>query len=273
MRDWPDSLIDTATDPEFFPRARDLLHVTAANDIGAPYAALQDEINQRLVAAVPGAGIPTATDAFPAPLAVGPIAQTTTVRFTKFSTPGPLLALYEQQQRRLKAGTGAALLLATETAVQYLITDIGFPPPLPAGGDVNVRFIRSNRHSDLPVRPDTKIILCAGAFPNATLLLNSFPQDQVPTIAGVGNTVTGHFLSHVVARVNRAAFGALDPDSIEIGAEYVAGVGANGLQYHIQITAIASPDPEQDAEDAARFCPVSDSYFPYARAGSILNPM
>jgi hypothetical protein len=27
------------------------------------------------------------------------------------------------------------------------------------------------------------------------------------------------------------------------------------LQYHVQITAIHSPNPEQDAEDAARECP------------------
>lgn len=27
------------------------------------------------------------------------------------------------------------------------------------------------------------------------------------------------------------------------------------MQYHVQITAIHSPDPENDAEDAARECP------------------
>jgi choline dehydrogenase-like flavoprotein len=258
MREWPDSMKKTAGNPdsEFFNRARSLLRVTSASDIGPPYANLQAEVSQRVEQVVPGKKIPTATDAFPAPMAVGPIAQSTTIRFTKFSTPGALLALYEQQQKRQKEGTGSALLLATEKAVQYLITDLGYPPPPPnLDEDVSVKFVRSDRTTDLPVRPHTKIILCAGAFPNATLLLNSFSKSHVPTIEGVGKTVTGHFLSHVVGRVHRSAFKNLNPESLEIAAEYVAGIASNKLQYHIQVTAIASPDPNQDAEDAARFCP------------------
>lgn len=35
------------------------------------------------------------------------------------------------------------------------------------------------------------------------------------TIAGVGNMVTNHFLSHVIVCINRAVFEGLDPDSIE----------------------------------------------------------
>ncbi|PPQ68722.1 hypothetical protein CVT26_003628 [Gymnopilus dilepis] len=256
MREWPSSLIKTAGNPnsEFFKRARALLRVTPANEIGPPYAHLQTEINERLKDVKEK--IPSATDAFPAPMAVGAVAQSTTIRFTKFSTPGALLALYEQQQDRVKSKTGSALLLATNTAVQYLVTELGFPPiPRASDDDVAVRFVRSDRGPDLPVRKDTKIILCAGAFPNATLLLNSFSKAQVPTITGVGQTVTGHFLSHVVGRVQRSAFQNLDPEKLEISAEYIAGLASNGLQYHIQVTGISSPDPNQDAEDAARFCP------------------
>jgi hypothetical protein len=247
------------SDSKFFQRARLLLRVTSANDIGPPYANLQTELNDRLQQVIPGTKIPTATDVFPAPMAVGAVAQSTTIRFTKFSTPGALLALYEQQQQRAKDHTGSALLLATNTAVQYLITDLGYPSPPPnLDEDKHVRFVRSEqRATDLPVRPGTKIILCAGAFPNATLLLNSFSKEQVPTIDGVGQTVTGHFLSHVVGRVRRFAFKNLDKEKLEISAEYVAGLGSSGQQYHIQVTGISAPDPNQNAEDAARFCPVS----------------
>ena len=43
---------------------------------------------------------------------------------------------------------------------------------------------------------------------------------------------------------------------LEIAAHYLAGMHPKTKQqYHIQITAIHSPDPEQDAEDAARECP------------------
>jgi len=259
MREWPDSMKRTAGsyDSEFFKRARSLLRVTSASEIGPPYANLQKELDKRLPPIIPGQKIPTATDVFPAPMAVGAVAQSTTIRFTKFSTPGALLALYEQQQKRVKDKTGSALLLATNTAVQYLVTELGFPPPPPnLDEDIPVKFVRSDRAIDIPVRPNTKVILCAGAFPNATLLLNSFSKTQVPTIEGVGKTVTGHFLSHVVGRVRRSAFENLDPVKLEIAAEYIAGIASNKLQYHIQVTAISSPDPNQDAEDAARFCPV-----------------
>jgi ferredoxin len=272
MRKWPDSMKKTAGDPdsEFFDRARSLLRVTSASDIGPPYANLQYEVDERVQQVVTGRNIPSVTDAFPAPMAVGAVAQSTTIRFTKFSTPGALLALYEQQQQRQKDGTGSALLLATEKAVQYLVTDLGYPPPPPNfDKDLSVKFVRSDHTTDLPVRPHTKIILCAGAFPNATLLLHSFPKSHVPTIQGVGKTVMSHFLSHVVGRVHRSAFKNLDPESLEIAAEYIAGIASNKLQYHIQVTAIASSDINQDAEDAARFCPVSrPSQIPFYRAVS-----
>jgi hypothetical protein len=189
-------------------------------------------------------------------MAVASIAKTTTIHFTKFSTPGPLLSLYKDQQRHVQAGTSAPLLFATETTVQYLGVDVGFPSPPPSIGDEeSVKFLRTSR-GDLPIANRTKIILCAGAFPNATLLLNSFRNNK-HIARSAGKTVTGHFLTHVVARVKRSAFHDLNQESIEIGAEYLAGQHPTSrLQYHVQITAIASPDPMQDAEDAARFCPV-----------------
>lgn len=43
---------------------------------------------------------------------------------------------------------------------------------------------------------------------------------------------------------------------LEIAAHYLAGKhGQNNQQYHVQITAIHSPNPKTDAEDAARECP------------------
>ncbi|KAG1726004.1 uncharacterized protein EDB91DRAFT_1086919 [Suillus paluster] len=255
MRNWPNSLVTTAQKPRFFKDATKLLRVTKATDIGPPYGKLQCQIDQRLQPAVAKADILSAQEVYPAPMAVASTAKTTTIHFTKFSTPGPLLSLYEQQQRHVRAGTGAPLLFATETAVQYLGVDVGFPPPLPSFDDeVSVKFLRTSR-GDLPIANKTKIILCAGAFPNTTLLLNSFRNNKY--IAGsAGKMVTGHFQTHVVARVKRSAFCDLNQESIEIGAEYVAGQHPTShLQYHVQITAVASPDLKQDAEDAARFCP------------------
>lgn len=44
--------------------------------------------------------------------------------------------------------------------------------------------------------------------------------------------------------------------SLQIAASYLAGRDPkSNLQYHVQITALNSPNPEHDAEDAARECP------------------
>ncbi|CAE6531256.1 unnamed protein product [Rhizoctonia solani] len=255
MRGWPNCLIETSLQPDFFRDAKRLLRVTDATDIGAPYGNLQIQVDERLRGGV--SNIPTADEAYPAPMAVSSMAQTSVIRFTKFSTPGPLLALYKNQQQRVEQGNGSPLLFATDTAVEYLVTDIGYPvPPHRADEDKAVKIIRSSRYTDLRITSGkTKIILCAGAFPNTTLIQNSF--QSIPGLEKVpGRTVTGHFLSHIVGRVHRSAFKDLNPKSIEIGAEYLAGKDPDTqLQYHIQVTAITSPDQYQDAEDAARFCP------------------
>jgi len=97
------------------------------------------------------------------------------------------------------------------------------------------------------------MLMMEQAFPNATLLLNSIPG------AGetVGKRLTGHFLTHIAARVPISAFGNLPPNAdLEIAAHYVAGKHPEtGRQYHVQITAIHSPNPDKDAEDLARECP------------------
>ncbi|KAH7337167.1 hypothetical protein B0J17DRAFT_600124 [Rhizoctonia solani] len=255
MRGWPKCLIETSLQPDFFKDAKKLLRVTDATDIGPPYERLQVQVDERLRGGVPN--IPTADEAYPAPMAVSSMAQTSTVRFTKFSTPGPLLGLYKKQQQLVEQGGGSPLLFAPDTSVEFLLTDVGYPvPPHPQDEDKTVKIIRSSRYTDLRITSGkTKIILCAGAFPNTTLIQNSF--QSIPGLEKVpGRTVTGHFLSHIVGRVRRSAFKDLNPESIEIGAEYLAGKDPKTqLQYHIQVTAITSPDPLQDAEDAARFCP------------------
>ncbi|KZT09449.1 FAD/NAD(P)-binding domain-containing protein [Laetiporus sulphureus 93-53] len=256
MRNWPKSLLDTAREPQFFGRASELLRVTKSTEIGPPYAQLQKQIHERL-SALKSVNQHLKLEVYPAPLAVSSIAKTATVRFTKFSTPGPLLSLYDLQQKHARDNTGAPLLIATNAAAQYLGINVGFPPPHNVKKDKDVKFVRTSR-GDLPLRlgqEPAKVILCAGAFPNTTLLLNSFP-DEPRIKKNAGSRVTGHFLSHVVARIKRSAFADLNEKSIDIGAEYVAGQHPDTkLQYHIQITAVASPDPGQDVEDAARFCP------------------
>ncbi|KAI9734346.1 MAG: hypothetical protein M1834_002452 [Cirrosporium novae-zelandiae] len=131
---------------------------------------------------------------------------------------------------------------------------------LEVSDDGIIRAIQTNQGTLAWANDNTKVILCAGAFPNATLLMDSFPDLQTT----VGKRITGHFLTHIAARVPISAFGPWSdkiknsdqPCKLEIAAHYLAGEHPDTkCQYHVQITAIHSPDPNQDAEDAARECP------------------
>jgi hypothetical protein len=86
-----------------------------------------------------------------------------------------------------------------------------------------------------------------------------FPRPIPKQLDGrAGSRVSGHFLTHIAARfpIKPSDQGKLKLKShLEIGAHYLAGKDPNShLQYHVQITAIHSPHPETDAEDAARLC-------------------
>jgi choline dehydrogenase-like flavoprotein len=88
-----------------------------------------------------------------------------------------------------------------------------------------------------------------GTIPPATLLINSF-GDLLPN---AGRRYTGHFMSHVTARVNRSAFA--DLSALEIAALYLDGKDPAGFQYHVQASAFAVADPAADAGTIAHEAP------------------
>jgi len=187
--------------------------------------------------------VPTADFSEPAQMAVGRNNPTSTLRFNKFSTPGPLLGRNNKQRDLCGEGKGARLLIRLNATVARL-KDCG---------DGYVRGIQTNDKILEWSNEKTKVILCAGAFPNATLLLNSITSAKET----VGKRLTGHFLTHIAARVPISVFGEWNqnPD-LEIAAHYVAGTHPEtGRQYHVQITAIHSTNPDEQADDAARECP------------------
>ena len=233
MRDWPEGLVQPTLQPGFWDRARRLLNVIGADEIGDPvYAKLQTELSQRLRAGF-AQEVPSATEAYDAPMAVGN-PQSSDVRFEKFSVPGPLLALKERQD----SSDIGALTIATRCVVERLVSD----------GAGRVTAIDTSRGA-LPVG-EANVILAMGAITPAPLLLNSFPAQM----GMAGRRLTAHFLTHIAARVPRSAFAEL-PDRLQIAAMYLAGLDSRDRQYHVQITAVAAPDPENDAVDAARECP------------------
>ncbi|KAI8184532.1 hypothetical protein K4K51_012414 [Colletotrichum sp. SAR 10_75] len=180
MRDFPKDMVDSTKKPEFWDRARDLLHVTGADEIGdSVYSGLQREIDQRLKDRL--REVKTAEYSEPAQLAVGRASVTSNLRFNKFSTPAPLLKIYEEQ----KSKNAASLDILLNCTVKTLVARA----PLSA----------------FKWHP-----------------VGSKPKDR----------------------------------RLEIAAHYLAGKNpTSGQQYHVQITAIQSPHPKEDAEDAARECP------------------
>ncbi len=266
MRKYPDHMIQATKDPVFWPEAKRLLNVTSAADINDTiFTGLQTEIDKRLEMPLPS--VPSATQSYPAQLSVGRRSPTSILRFNKFSVPGPLLEIYEKQKKAAQEGTGSRLDIMLNCIIEKLTAD----------DDGVVRAVKTKRGIISWQGDDTKVILCTGvsilsrpcptrtyrinqAFPAATILLNSFPS----CAKTVGKRVTGHFLTHIVARVPISDFGTWSPhanrsrqfSTLEIAAHYLAGMHPRtNQQYHVQITAIHSPNPEQDAEDAARECP------------------
>ncbi|GIJ86682.1 hypothetical protein Asppvi_005574 [Aspergillus pseudoviridinutans] len=241
MRGFPESMIKTTEKKNFWEPAKKLLHVTPANKIGDTiFAKLQEYIDTALQNGVKR--ITGADTAEPAPLAVGNPSPRSTLRFDKFSVPGPMLEIEENQRKAALANKGSPLELMNNCKLIKMEKE----------DDGYVRVLETDKGVLSWTDNNTKVILCAGAIPNATLLLNSFPECRET----VGKRLTGHFLTHIAARCPIANLPNYTPsDKLEIGANYVAGKDTSGKQYHIQITAIHSPDPAGDADDAARECP------------------
>jgi hypothetical protein len=151
MRNFPRSMIRTTKTHDFWPAAKKLLHVTRATDI-------DDTIFSGLQIAIDGIlkqdlkKIPSAETVESAPLAVGRQSPTSMLRFNKFSVPGPLLGLCEEQRKLAQKGNGAPL----ELMVNCTVTN------LDKGDDGVVRIIETNQGVLSWVDENTKIILCAG---------------------------------------------------------------------------------------------------------------
>lgn len=251
MRNFPESMIKTTESEQFWEDCENLLHVTKANEIKDPIFGqkLQHIIQDRLNKAVKDNKIETADFTEDAPLAAGrKTSLPNTIAFEKFSTPGPLLKLFERQRHLAKEGKGSPLMIATDTIVQKFEVD-------PEDSSHRPTVLHTSRGALCFPKKSTNVILATGAFPATTLLMNSI-GDKLTGRAG--SRVSGHFLTHVTAR-----FPITEPSGedgyqshLEIGASYLAGKDPKSqLQYHVQITAIHSPHPEEDAEDAGRLCP------------------
>lgn len=243
MRDFPESMKKTASHEKFWKEAKELLNVTHADQIDdGVFGSLQTAIDRILKDSI--RNIPTADYVESAPLSVGRWSPTSRLRFNKFSVPGPLLSIVEEQRHRAKNNEGSPLEIMVDCTAKTM-----------AKGDDDdiVRVIETSKGTLSWTGNKTKIILCAGTVPNATMLLNSFESCRDT----VGKRLTGHFDTHISARCPvKNIKGWKKEDSLKIAAAYLAGKDPqSGLQYHVSVTALNSPHPKDDAEDAARECP------------------
>lgn len=181
-----------------------------ANEINdGIYGPLQEILNAKLK----GSDIhPSIEYVEHAQLAVG--TESSTLRFRKFATPGPLFDLYKNQKK-----VPNSMVLVDRCIVEKLNTD---------SDGKKVATIQTSR-GPLQVK-NAKIILCMGTIPPTTLLLNSFPE-KVPN---AGRRLSGHFVTHITARVPKEDF-SIQFAGLQIAASYVAGAHGD-KQYHIQIT-------------------------------------
>ena len=152
MRGFPKSMVEATKHHEFWHRARALLHVTSAEKIdNTIFAGLQHKIDERLKLPV-NKLVPSADISNPAQLAVGRESRTSTLHFNKFSTPGPMLGLFETQSTLAREGKGSPLELMVNCTVSML----------DKGDDGVVRVVETNQGALSWPDESTRVILCAG---------------------------------------------------------------------------------------------------------------
>jgi len=253
-------MLETASKEEFWRDAEELLHVTRIDELDDPvFAQLQVDTDEKLTAGVNDKKINHADFVDSARLAVGMTTSRSKKAFKKFSTPGPLLKIYERQRRLADRGEGQPLMIATDTIVERFEVD---------QEDIHRRanILHTSRGALCFPQGRTNIILATNVIPTTTILMNSLGDDLKDR---AGQRLSGHFISRIAARFPIPAKYKGDSleDHLKIGASHVAGKDPKTQhQYHIQINAIHSPHPEADAEDAWRLCP---DYSAAATAGQL----
>lgn len=162
MRDFPLAMKALTQEEIFWRRAKELLNITSATDINdTVYVGLQRKIDSRLkkISSV----VPSADFSQPAQLAVGRRSRTSSLRFNKFSVPGPMLAISERQRREsLKDAASPLQIMVQCTAKRMQL-----------GEDNMVRNIETSR-GDLSWSNDkTRVILCSGVMSNPRIIPRS----------------------------------------------------------------------------------------------------
>jgi hypothetical protein len=180
---------------------------------------------------------------------------TSSVKFCKYSVQGHLLDLHQRTQafksqvkrqlRKIHPKEKYLLLKKTiENPLQVfmnVIVEKLVEDPFNSGSALTIQTSKG----DIPVQ-GAKIILCGGVFPTSTLLLNSFPNHPFNNFTG--KRVSGHFQSHITARIPKALYaGSYLENKLNLGAFYLPGFTEEYGSFHVQVSVIQTDDPTRDA--------------------------
>jgi choline dehydrogenase-like flavoprotein len=251
MDGWPKEMIERAH--RYFPEAERLLNVVPADELDkgdkapAPgtrpiYGVMQAALTERMKKML--GEVESATRTMAAPLAVGAPLQGG-IDFSKYATPGPMLALIDRQETLASQNKGAPLRVVTNCVVEKILQQ-----------EINGQSQATAIQTSLGMVNvgDAKIILGMGTLPATTLVQNSFPQ-----VKNAGKRFTSHFISSIVARVPRADYDfANQLGDLELAAIYMAGMNKQSKemgQYHIQLSVLSDKNPIVNAQTALRHMP------------------
>lgn len=201
------------------------------------FGPLHDALRARLTAAigaVPGA-LPIASPAdVEAPLAVQSApSRSGFFPFNKFSTlPILLQAVRDAEAEAPGNDWGKRLMVLPRCQVRRLHLD----------ANQRVNRIETNR-GDVPVLPNSVVIIALGTIESTRLALVSFPNGS----GLIGKNLIAHLRSNTTIHFRRAALGAGLPDELQASALFLKGRTANG-HFHLQITACGVHGDVSDSE-------------------------
>ncbi len=96
---------------------------------------------------------------------------------------------------------------------------------------------------------EAQVLIATATIPATTLALRSLPEERL-----IGNNLLGHLRSQAIARVPRAAFD-LGEEELEVGALYVPGADADGREFHVHVSLVSNPRPDEQQDDLYRVHP------------------
>ncbi|MBE9938045.1 MULTISPECIES: GMC oxidoreductase [Cellulosimicrobium] len=229
LSSWPTATVEGLEDE--WAWAEELLGVRRAPELGPEYrGSLQRDVRALLVDAtrsVPGLLPVQDPSELDAPLAYPSRAGG---GFEKFSGARTVLGLVANPY----------LDVALVTGCEVIGLDVV---------DGEVRAVRTTS-GELPVNGAVVVLATGSTEATRIVLASGLPG----TDRTVGRNLSGNTASFLTCRVPRSRFPGTSRDELELAAFYVDGATAD-REYHVHVSACASPDPARDVETVFRLLP------------------